>query len=668
MKQKKVRKFTAIGDSTANTDRLEAIKQLIYSCSAVASKEEFLTSLVQFMQKEFQCQCVGIRVLDEQGGIPYQAYTGFSQEFWEQENFVQISNGDCICTRLAAGKLLPCDLHLINEQGSYILPAFSQLDGLLSEADLGHYRGICVATGFQSAAMIPIVYQGEIMGLIHLADMRPNQIQADIVALIEGMVPLVAEVLSRNMMEKALLENQERQQILNNIVQVLPGLAYVIDAATWQLLYISVSMEQLYGKRVIGQSCFSFFGKSAPCHYCPLLENGSKEYFDKITGVYYKAESRQIEWPGRDSMQLLFVMDITEQKLAESALEEEKERYRVLLKQSAEAIVVSDFATKAVTEVNYAFSRLFGYTNDEALQETLFSLGILSEKEAKKMDVSLRSQGVWSRQNRRYYRRDGQLFYGEMRSSLITYLGKEFVLFSFRDLTERQRLQTELQEQVYLARLVQTSLLPPPFQDRRVAIRTIFQPLSLVSGDFYGYRWFHNQQILHGYLMDVTGHGIAAALHTSAINSLLNEIMDQEEAWTKASMHRLNNQLSTYFRDGNFAALMVFTFDFTKLKLSYISGGINYLLLSQRGQAELKKVPGIYFGLTDKAEFELHSMNFSSGDSFYFMTDGIYEHLPSEVIEGAADFAATTALLEKISSGAIEDDCSALAIHIMDSF
>ena len=126
------------------------------------------------------------------------------------------------------------------------------------------------------------------------------------------------------------------------------------------------------------------------------------------------------------------------------------------------------------------------------------------------------------------------------------------VMLSYRDITEQQKLQTVLQSQVELAGEVQKSLLAADFDDSRVTIKTIFEPLTIVSGDFFGYRWSHDGTMLHGYLLDITGHGIATALHTSAFSSLLNEVMDQAEVWTEETLKQLNSQLSSYFKSNTF--------------------------------------------------------------------------------------------------------------------
>ena len=74
---------------------IQAIHALLFQFTQSGEKQAFLDGVVRLLQRESQCECVGIRVLDEDGCIPYQSYTGFSHDFWESENHLKVSAEDC---------------------------------------------------------------------------------------------------------------------------------------------------------------------------------------------------------------------------------------------------------------------------------------------------------------------------------------------------------------------------------------------------------------------------------------------------------------------------------------------------------------------------------------------------------------------------------------------
>jgi transcriptional regulator with GAF, ATPase, and Fis domain len=53
------------------------------------------------------CAAVGIRILDEKGNIPYQAYEGFSRSFYESESPLSIKSDQCMCINVIKGGVDP---------------------------------------------------------------------------------------------------------------------------------------------------------------------------------------------------------------------------------------------------------------------------------------------------------------------------------------------------------------------------------------------------------------------------------------------------------------------------------------------------------------------------------------------------------------------------------
>ncbi|MDR3563215.1 MAG: PAS domain S-box protein [Negativicutes bacterium] len=382
-----------------------------------------------------------------------------------------------------------------------------------------------------------------------------------------------------------------------------------------------------------------------------------EEYFPTI-GKWFRVSAYRPE-PGYVAV---ISDDITERKQAEEVMQESRERYEAMMKQSSEAIALVDFTTKQFVDVNDAYLRMFGYSR-EALQ-TMRSTDIRIDPDVTAPDAAMLRDGFVSAKIERYRRKGGQIIHAERTASLVHHRGAKLVLLTYKDVTEQQKLQAAIQAEAEMAGTVQKALLPPDEQDAGLTVRTVFQPLHIVSGDFYGYRWSHDGSKFHGFLIDVTGHGMATALHTSAISTLLNEAMDNQQEWPE-TVDRLNRQLTAYFPEGFFVGLIAFTVDLPRRMLTCISCGINYLLVSTQHQVGTMTVPGIFLGLTDTPEFQTRQIPIQNGDAFYFMTDGIFEIMDPAVAEGAHRFEDTVRALQQIATDEKRhDDCSALCIQI----
>jgi PAS domain-containing protein len=74
------------------------------------------------------------------------------------------------------------------------------------------------------------------------------------------------------------------------------------------------------------------------------------------------------------------VIDLTERKKAEEELRESEGRYRAVVEQAAEGIVLFDVNSKRVSEANVACQNLLGYTLEAILRLTLHDLGPYSRE------------------------------------------------------------------------------------------------------------------------------------------------------------------------------------------------------------------------------------------------------------------------------------------------
>ena len=169
------------------------------------------------------CDAVGIRVLDENGNIPYQAYQGFGQKFYELESPLSLRSDECMCINVIRGDVDP-NLPFYTEGGGFCVNAASRFLATVSDEEKGRTRNRCNMEGYETVALFPFRSGGEIFGLIHVADHRENMILQNVVKVLEKAAMQLGTAFQRARMESKLVESQEHYRSLFN--NMLNGFAY----------------------------------------------------------------------------------------------------------------------------------------------------------------------------------------------------------------------------------------------------------------------------------------------------------------------------------------------------------------------------------------------------------------------------------------------------------
>ena len=212
---------------------------------------------------------------------------------------------------------------------------------------------------------------------------------------------------------------------------------------------------------------------------------------------------------------------------------------------------------------------------------------------------------------------------------------------------------------------VQADFLPPEIFNESFEIKTIYKPSEYVSGDFYHYIWDKERNTLYGYLIDVMGHGLDTALHTSHIHVLFEQAAHKHDLSLAEKVIWVNHESIKFLTNETFATGICFEFNFLTSSLKYVSCGINHFIAMTNRQEELITVEGGFLGILETMPFEEYEMSFQSGDYFNFLTDGLLDHLDVVQLNSSSSFQSTYENLVHLSNSTIiTDDASALCINI----
>jgi len=168
--------------------RVEEKLRASYRFLEIANRYKEMTPLLnEFMieiKKLTGCEAVAMRLLDREGSIPYQAYDGFSEEFYRLESPLSLESDRCMCINVIKGKSDP-GLSFYTEGGSFFMNGTTRFLATVSEEQKGQTRNVCNRFGYESVALVPIRSGDRIIGLIHVADPREDAIPRDLVKIME---------------------------------------------------------------------------------------------------------------------------------------------------------------------------------------------------------------------------------------------------------------------------------------------------------------------------------------------------------------------------------------------------------------------------------------------------------------------------------------------------
>lgn len=353
-----------------------------------------------------------------------------------------------------------------------------------------------------------------------------------------------------------------------------------------------------------------------------------------------------------------------ERKFAVETLAESEARYRAVIDQSPEAVLVIDPGTGEILEANSRFGEQFGYDLRRDGKLSLYDLALAKPDEVAAMLERLVKLTRLPLQRRIFNHRNGCVIAVERSARMIAYRGKRLAVMTIRDVSEELRREEEIKRDARMATRVQHALLAVPSKSEHLEIVTVYRPLLYVGGDLFFMDWRYGGVLLRGFLVDAAGHGLGTALHTASIHVLLRELNERDLPLT-VGMHWLNNRLIEYFDAGTFAGALGFEIDLETKKFSWVCAGIPNFWLDAKERRGMVACAGMSLGVQEGENFELHSLPIHVGDAYYFMTDGLADLYDRHTVQSQHSFPAMVELLEALAqSPERRDDATAICIRI----
>jgi serine phosphatase RsbU (regulator of sigma subunit) len=198
--------------------------------------------------------------------------------------------------------------------------------------------------------------------------------------------------------------------------------------------------------------------------------------------------------------------------------------------------------------------------------------------------------------------------------------------------TATQEAKRQTDEELTEAANYVKKMLPLPLNDGPVSIDWRFVPSASLGGDAFGYQWIDDDN-LAVYLLDVSGHGVGAALlSVSIMNVLRSQTLSETDFRNPEEvLSALNNAFPGEKHNDMFFTIWYGVYTKSTRTLSYASGGHPpALLFSASEKQRFEMIPlrtkNKVIGAIPNATYH-NKKQFIHADSHLFIfSDGVYEH------------------------------------------
>jgi sigma-B regulation protein RsbU (phosphoserine phosphatase) len=197
-------------------------------------------------------------------------------------------------------------------------------------------------------------------------------------------------------------------------------------------------------------------------------------------------------------------------------------------------------------------------------------------------------------------------------------------------LNRQQRQQwvnhANVSAEVKIAAEMQMATLPQPISEPSLRVDWLFQARTTLGGDGFGYQRHGHQ--LDFYMIDVVGHGVAAAMESFALQQTLSRADMRNPVQVATKM----NADYAYKHDPmHYFTLLCGNVDLESGRMTYCQAGHpSPIRIGKTGITDPGK-GGLPIGIIDAANYEEQIIELAPGDSLLLHSDGFASHLDTRL-------------------------------------
>lgn len=271
---------------------------------------------------------------------------------------------------------------------------------------------------------------------------------------VHRLVGTLQDITDQKLAAEALRESQERLELFiehapASLAMFDVNLAYICASRRW-CTDCGLSYEDVEGK-LHHDAFLELPAKWKEAHRRGLAGEVIREEadrFERADGSVHWIRWELRPWfgaSGRVGGILIFSEDITEQRNAAVKLLESEERYRIAFETSLDGIAISRLSDGKHIDVNQAMLDLMGYAREEFLGRTALELGLWANPRDRIGWVNLlHEKSSFQDMRVNLKKKNGDIFWGLMSSSLMQIDGEACVLAVVRDISASKAAEEEI--------------------------------------------------------------------------------------------------------------------------------------------------------------------------------------------------------------------------------
>jgi PAS domain S-box-containing protein len=153
-----------------------------------------------------------------------------------------------------------------------------------------------------------------------------------------------------------------------------------------------------------------------------------------------------------------FNIDITEHKRIEQALKDSETRYRAVMEQATEGILLFDVETRRIVETNFTYQSMLGYSAEDLLQLTAYDVIYHNRESIDYYIEKIKKQYRLIVGNRQHRHKSGHPIDVEVSAYMIEIQSHQTMCVVVRDITERIQSERTMQSLLQRQSLILQSL------------------------------------------------------------------------------------------------------------------------------------------------------------------------------------------------------------------
>jgi serine phosphatase RsbU (regulator of sigma subunit) len=203
--------------------------------------------------------------------------------------------------------------------------------------------------------------------------------------------------------------------------------------------------------------------------------------------------------------------------------------------------------------------------------------------------------------------------------------------------TQREILQhDEFDRDLKKARSYVEALLPAAVPDGPIRTDWLYEPCSKLGGDAFGYGAISDTQFLI-YLMDVSGHGAGAAMHSVTVMNLLRQrALPRTDLSNPADvLATLNRMFPMEDHAGMYFSMWYGIYDTASRQLCFATAGHHpgFLIPADRKQGTALRTRCGLIGVDPGTSYKSDTVAVPPGASIYLFSDGVFEFVTNDGVE-----------------------------------